>query len=347
MTIINLEDLIRYKVGFLPFAALNWCDRDLYRYYRDNIWNPSEMHFYPFPISNKIKPDCSNETGGAELTCNEPPGTDKLVDTSGLEIRNYQLNVPPTAILENLSPFFFQIANFKNDTSSTQTYTTLEYSEKLIETTTTKTTHGCKTGTKITAKQSFKVPYIGTTEFAAEIFAEYNFSSEVTETTTSEKHLRVPPLNVIVKPGTGVRVTASVSRGFLQAKDARLSMELAGRFAFRSGGNLHSYGDLYPWLFTYNQVCPTQFDFNFYQNGFSFIPARSTIIFNGKTNIESTFMAALFEVTMEEYDLVRNAVIKTIVKTYDLATSTLILERVQNSPLIHYGLQPKKNFFEN
>ncbi|MGQ7115274.1 ETX/MTX2 family pore-forming toxin, partial [Escherichia sp. TWPC-MK] len=43
-----------------------------------------------------------------------------------------------------------------------------------IETTTTKTTHGCKTGTKITAKQSFKIPYIGATEFAAEVFAEYN-----------------------------------------------------------------------------------------------------------------------------------------------------------------------------
>ncbi|MGQ7174052.1 hypothetical protein ACUOCP_56030, partial [Escherichia sp. R-CC3] len=79
-----------------------------------------------------------------------------------------------------------------------------------------------------------------------------------------------------------------------KAKRPANSIDNLASFACRYGGNLHSYGDLYPWLFTYNQVCPTQFDFNFYQNGFSFIPARSTIIFNGKTNIESTFMAALF-----------------------------------------------------
>ncbi|MED3324559.1 ETX/MTX2 family pore-forming toxin [Bacillus thuringiensis] len=322
--ITDINALFKKYVGTLPYNLMNHCDSAKIREYSENYWNVPGVGepFYPFPISEWIKPQC------AQGICVETPDSSEIwFDASIAEVYDYTLDIPGGVLVEELSPFFYQVAHFTNGTSTPQTFDTLEYTEKLIETSTTKVTHGCKTGAKLGQKFKIKVPFFGESETTMEISAEYNYSNEQTTTTTVEKTLRIPPQKVTVSPGKGVYVKASVAQGLIDSEDVNILVKLRGQ-CYKGNSYETVIYDIYPSLKAVSQGCTSSNWTQLTQNGITLDNPNVGMVFNGKGTLYATFPAAQYNVVLEEYDLETGFVTSSISQQYDLETNTLLSEEI-------------------
>lgn len=321
MAMTNIDELLRTVAG-KPAAILHFCDLALYNEYDYNVWGFTNR-YYPFPVSSKISPTCAGQSGFC---------TDGVVDgwndTSTLQVKNYDMQIPPDAILENLEPFFYQVANFKNNSSNPQEFLTVAFKKTLTTTTTTKVTHGCKAGVKIGTKKTKKISMIGNKEYNKELTFDYNYSNEETITNTETDEYNVPSQKVVVPPHKGMRVTMSVALGYLSSDDVMISAEFLGPY-YRKPVDTDTSAkykyDLYPSLKTISQGCPDSLWTQFTKQGIGLNDETVSMSFRGKALLDSEFPATVFDVDLDEYDLETEIVTSSTKKTYGM-DGVLLLE---------------------
>ncbi|PGO56272.1 hypothetical protein CN980_32000 [Bacillus cereus] len=325
MAITNIDELLGVQLADRPVGIMLNCDNDLFYEYNANIWKPNDSYAYPWPVTPTITPEC------ARSTC-ELPGTEFIVDTSPLQVRNYNIEIPPDAILENLAPFFYQVANFTNNTDTQQEYLTVAFKKTLTETTTTKVTHGCKAGVKIGYKKTVKVKVVNQKEYNRELTLDYNYSNEQSTTNTITSEFTVPSQKVVVPPHKGMRIVMSVAMGYLSSEDVMLSADFSGLY-YRWTAPIPPlsptiyHADLYPFLKTLAQGCPTGSRWNeFVKQGIGLNDATASMSFRGKGLVESEFPSTVFDITTEQYDLATGIVTSSTTKTYDGVTGILLSE---------------------
>ncbi|MCU4981178.1 ETX/MTX2 family pore-forming toxin [Bacillus cereus] len=282
---VDVQQILK-EIGFQPLNNLIRFDMPLYNHYGSNIWKNDE--FYPFPVSPKLAPTSTGLQNKAQ---------DAKLD--GLQFAGASMSAPP--LEANFQPYYFGDADFKNNTSIPQTFTTVEYTHAVQDSNTITKTKTLKTGTEVSTKTELDVFGLGGIEVTAKLTVEGTWSDSKAETHTDTKTLRIPPMNVIVQPGTGVRVKGRVLRGKLDNVKLTATVTLQGPYVIHNGH--HEYkGDIYGFLKTTKIANPTEFN-EVTGDDVVFDDALKATKFQGYGLLAAEVTATYYDVYLEEYDL--------------------------------------------